>query len=44
MDEKYQVINQMDKIISMDVDDTTLGEYYEHWRELTCCIHDCVFH
>ena len=30
--------------ISMNVDDTTLGEYPKHSRVLICCIHDCICH
>ena len=30
------------EIVSMNVDDTTLGEYPKHWRVLICCIHDYV--
>ena len=30
--------------VSMNFDDTTLREYFEHWRALTCCIHDSVCH
>ena len=26
-------------IVSMNFDDTTLGEYPKHWRVLTCYIH-----
>ena len=34
-----------EEIVSMnDDDDTTIGEYFEHCRTLTCCIHDFICH
>lgn len=33
-----------EEIFSMNVDGIPLEEYPEHWRVLTCCIHDCVYH
>ena len=30
--------------VIMNDDDTTLWEHLKHWRVLTCCIHDYVFH
>ena len=32
------------EIVSMNSNDTTLGECAKHWRVLTCCIHDSVCH
>ena len=30
--------------VSMNFDDTNLGQYPKHWRVLICCIHDYVCH
>ena len=32
------------EIVSMNVDDTTMGENFEHYKVMTCCIHDYVCH